>query len=322
MNLLILIETLTKIKSQYGNEKDISDFIFNYLKALGYNPIREELNVLVNPDAEFIVSTHIDTFRFIAPFYSDGVYAYGTGVCDAKASVCAILDALERIGQNLNFGVAFFYDEEKGGKGSEIFSEKYRPKMAVVMEPTDLAIANLHFGGIELTAKFYGKSAHGATVLYGDNAIEKCIEAINKLKKIDHITCSVQYIKGGDIDDFSVPDFCETRIEIIFKGSSAEILSKVKDIIPDAHITDVFDSFVSGKSAQILKEAVEKAGYEVRFSEMPSWTDAVNLHKSGCDVVVFGPGELHLCHTKEERVKIEDIRKASDVLVKLNEIVS
>ena len=54
---------------------------------------------------------------------------------------------------------------------------------------------------------------------------------------------------------------------------------------------------------------------------MRSWTDAINFREAGWDVVVFGPGELHLCHTERERIKIDDILKAKDVLVALNEII-
>jgi len=50
---------------------------------------------------------------------------------------------------------------------------------------------------------------------------------------------------------------------------------------------------------------------------MKSWTDALNL-KERFDVVVWGPGELPLCHTKEEKIKIEDIKKTIEVLIKLN----
>ncbi|HEA83905.1 MAG TPA: acetylornithine deacetylase, partial [Thermodesulfobacterium geofontis] len=51
--------------------------------------------------------------------------------------------------------------------------------------------------------------------------------------------------------------------------------------------------------------------------EMKSWTDALNL-KERFDVVVWGPGELPLCHTKEEKIRIEDIKKTIEVLIRLN----
>jgi acetylornithine deacetylase len=54
---------------------------------------------------------------------------------------------------------------------------------------------------------------------------------------------------------------------------------------------------------------------------MKSWTDALNL-KERFDVVVWGPGNLEFCHTKEEKVKIEEIKKAIEVLISLNLLFS
>ena len=53
---------------------------------------------------------------------------------------------------------------------------------------------------------------------------------------------------------------------------------------------------------------------------MRSWTDGVNL-KATADVVVWGPGNMEFCHTENEKVDIEEILKASNVLINLNNLL-
>jgi len=327
MDVLSLLKTLVKIESPSGKERDLAEFILNYLSELGYDAFIECSNVLVSPEKEFLIATHLDTFRVLAQFSFDGEYAYGTGVCDAKASIAAILLALERINKP-NFGIVFFYDEENEGRGSKEFCAKYSPKMAVVMEPTYLKIANVQQGGLEVRIKVRGSAAHGATPEKGENAIEKSIDIINRLMKIGEVKASVQYIKGGNMEYYVIPEETEMRIEFTFKPNvkARNILKKIEKICSNAGldfmVKEMHDGFVSGGVAKLLENALQKSGLDIRFFEMPSWTDAVNLHYyAECDTVIFGPGELHLCHTRNERIRLKDIDLATKVLVALNDLL-
>ena len=326
MDTFSILKELVEIESPSGKEERLARYVLTYLGKLGYDAFMDELNVLVSPEKEFIVATHLDTVRVLAPFSFDGEYAYGTGVCDAKASITAILLALERI-DHPNFGVAFFYDEEESGKGSENFSEKYKPKKAVVMEPTDLTIANSHYGGLEIRMDVKGIAAHGANPEKGENAIENCIEIIKEFKKIREAMVSVQFMHGGHKENYVIPESCKARIEFLFKPhiKAENVLEKIKAIClgnAELNVKEIYDGFLSYETASLLEEAVKKVGLEARFSDMPSWSDAVNLyHLAGCDAVSFGPGELYLCHTRRERVRLKDVELAAEVLVALNSLL-
>lgn len=329
MNALTLLKKLVSIKSPPGGEKKLASFILGYLRKLGYKAFIEGSNVLISPDRDFIIASHMDTFKVLSEFSFDGEYAYGTGVCDAKASIAAILLALRRISpEELNFGVTLFSDEEGDGSGSRDYCKVYKPKMAIVMEPTNMAIASLQYGGLELEIKARGKTAHGAFPERGENAIEKCIEAVRKLMGIDEVKVSVQYIRGGDLEDFVIPGECEARIEVFFKPSltAMDVLSRVRGILCsenlDFIVKDAYNGFVSDKTPRLLGEAMRSLGHKVEFTEMPSWTDAVNLHEmAGCDTAIFGPGELHICHTIWEKVRIKDVNVATDILIALNNLL-
>ncbi|MCD6465936.1 M20/M25/M40 family metallo-hydrolase [Candidatus Bathyarchaeota archaeon] len=326
MKALQILKAITEIESPSGREEKLAKYIFNYLNDLGHDVFMEALNVLLYPEKDFIVATHLDTFKVLMPFSFDGKYAYGTGVCDAKASIASIILALEKISEP-NFGVAFFYDEEEDGQGSEIFCRKYKPKEALVMEPTNLTIANVQYGGLELLIETGGVASHGATPEKGENAIERCVEIINRLKELKEAIVSVQFINGGKRDDFAIPDSCEMRVEIMFKPNvkAEKILEKVNQICfnkAKIFVKEIYDGFISGEVTKLVEQAITLTGLEVKFSEMPSWNDSINLRElANCDTVVFGPGELYLCHTKNERVKLRDIEIASETLVKLNKLL-
>ena len=73
-------------------------------------------------------------------------------------------------------------------------------------------------------------------------------------------------------------------------------------------IDHAYEGCVSGEIVFYLEKALEETGLPIIYTEMKSWTDALNL-KERFDVVVWGPSELSLCYTKEEKIRIEDIKK-------------
>ncbi len=327
MDVLELLRRLVEIKSPSGGEGEIIEFLSRLLSEIGYKPLIVEgygvKDLILESGSDLWVVTHLDTVPFKRGFSYDGRYAYGTGVCDTKASIAAIVLALEEI-DGLNFNVALLSDEEEGGRGSRVLVERFPPSKAVVMEPTSLKIANVHYGSLEIVAEFKGKPSHGATPELGVNAIELAIEAIRRLKdEMDpRVKVLVQEIRGGG-EEYVVPDSCRVRLDFTFPPSLSvgDVREMVKGIIGEFEVLEGDDGFESGEVSEILESAIRNAGYRPEFCEMPSWTDAINLHKSGWDAVVFGPGELGLCHTEFERVLPDEVLKAKEILISLNKII-
>ncbi|MEM2924722.1 MAG: M20/M25/M40 family metallo-hydrolase, partial [Methanocellales archaeon] len=124
--LIKLLRILVETPSPSGREDEVISIISSYLneKGIDYKIDEVNKNLIIQGKVNFWVVTHLDTHPESYAFKFDGNYAYGTGVCDAKGSVAAILKALDEIA-DLNFGVAFLSDEEEGGKGSVGFSRRY-----------------------------------------------------------------------------------------------------------------------------------------------------------------------------------------------------
>ena len=125
MDAVSLLEKLVSIESPSGKEDEIAEFISSYLKKMGLRVSKENNNIVLNADADFWIITHMDTVPMKAKFRYDGMFAYGTGVCDAKGSITAVLLALEKL-KEIEFGVAFLSDEEETGSSSAYFAEEHR----------------------------------------------------------------------------------------------------------------------------------------------------------------------------------------------------
>jgi len=329
MDVLKVLEELVNIRSPSGREDEIVKYVHRAFSEMGYEPEILEgygvKNVILRGKSDLWVVTHLDTVPFKRGFSYDGRYAYGTGVCDTKASIAAIMLALSEL-DRLKLNVALLSDEEEGGRGSRAFVKSVPPSKAVVMEPTSLKIANVHYGSLEVLVKARGVSSHGSMPEMGVNAIEVMIDAIRRLKNSlnPSVKMLVQEIRGGG-DEYVVPDLCVARIDFVFppEVKMRDLMDMVGEIISECEleIIEGDDGFVSGDVCKILESAVRAAGYEPLFCEMPSWTDAINLFKSGWDVVVFGPGDLSLCHTENERISVNEIIKAKNVLTRLNDII-
>lgn len=320
-----LLKKLCEIPSPSGKEDDLLRFIYEHLEKLGYDPSVDDGNLVLESESGFYVTTHLDSVKEKAKFRFDGKFAYGTAVCDAKASITAILLSLSKI-KELNFGIALLSDEETGGTGSKNFSLKHKPKMAVVMEPTSLKIANVHFGNVEAEIVTYAPEAHGSMHCKG-NAIDLCLDIVGRIKESAAIKPAILRIEGGD-EEYVIPTRCRVILDFLvpegFKAS--EISARISDLVDsvdnaEVKFLELCEPFRSVKVDKILAESIKNSGIEVEFSEMRSWTDGVNLKAAGCDVVVWGPGELELCHTRNEKVEISEILKAERALVELNRIL-
>lgn len=318
MKLINLLRDLVEIHSESGKEDEIVDYVTEFLEDLGYSPKVEEKrvkNVVLEGKGDLWLITHLDTTRKLTDFSFDGVYCYGTGVCDAKASVAAILSAIEE-SEEFVLNVAFLSDEEEGGRGSEHFARR-RKGRAIIMEPTELKVAEAQYGSAEISVKVKGKPSHGAFPDFGVSAIEKAYELYEKVKNIWR-GFSIQEIRGGD-DSYSIPEECFIRFAFVFPPEirSKDVLEKVLKIAEnygEVEVVEYWDGFYCDEIVELARIIEEK-------TVMKSWTDAANLKAEGWKVTVWGPGELEYCHTKYERVKLVEVEKAKEIIRRINESI-
>ncbi len=318
--ILELLKILVEIESLSKKEREICVFVKDYLRSLGYDLIEGKYFICTQGNRELIVATHLDTVTIRSPFFFDGVYAYGTGVCDAKGSVAAMLLAAEA---GLDYTLAFFCDEEEDGLGSKEFANHFKEgKYALILEPTNLQIASRHYGNFELHLELLGKEAHGAYPEAGRNAITLAFEVYHKLLE-KGFKINPLRIEGGD-DLYVIPARCKAKFEVfLYPGEKIETYLEKLNFIEEYgryELDHLYEGYESKEIVSLLEEALRETGLPVVHTDMKSWTDALNL-KDYLDVVVWGPGDLSKCHTPEEKIRLSDIEITSEVLKNLNEIL-
>jgi len=308
-----LLKNLCEIESPSKKETAIKCFVKDYLLHLGYEVVESDYFLFVKNDSDLIVATHLDTVPVKRKFSTDGNFAYGTGVCDAKGSLTAILLAAE---SRVAWNMAFFCDEEEDGLGSrEFLSVKTSANKVIVMEPTELKIASRHWGSFELILKVIGEEAHGAFPEVGKNAIELVFEIFHELKKLDLKINTLKIMGGGE--EYIIPKECEVKFEVFLKPEEKlkEVVKKLDFLkhYGKVEVDHAYEGYQSQGVEKVLEPALSSVGITPEWTEMKSWTDALNL-KERFDVVVWGPGSLPMCHTAEEKIRISEILEAAKVL--------
>ncbi len=342
-----ILTELLKIESVSGKEKPLIEVLSEKLRQRGFEVRIQEVencggNLLAQRGkSPLLFATHLDTVpSWGHPYYlNPKVFKgkiFGRGAIDSKGQIGALLLASELTEDPMN--IAFFCDEERGGKGSKAFVVPKGIKWALVLEPTDLRLAICQAGWVEVRIKIGGKSAHGAMAQKGKNAIEAFFEAWNKLLELPFFTKKNPLFPGirpnlgkinGGIDPQLVPNECEALVDFpVLPGfDPQEVLEAIRKILKvfEVKIIEVIDIEPPWQMEkedevffQMIKEAWQRTfGEEVNICGMPAWTDALSLRQKGISAFVLGAGELHLAHTEEEYIKVEEMLKLSSLILEL-----
>ena len=214
MELFTLTRNLIDIESITGNEKRMAVFLGDRLQTMGAEVSLEEAepdrpNVVAcwgKPDV--VLSTHLDTVPPFFPSREDGEYIYGRGACDTKGIIAAQIEAAARLrAQGISdFGLLFVVGEERNSAGALFANKSPRGSRYLINgEPTDNRLAVGTKGVLRLEIEASGRMAHSAYPELGESAIEKLLEALNRLRGIKlpedemlgKTTCNIGIIQGG-----------------------------------------------------------------------------------------------------------------------------
>lgn len=308
--------------------KDIINFIEQYLKEFGFKT-EYKSNCLVmsnSDDCNVGFLGHTDTVSYsndwtLNPFElseKDGKL-YGLGTCDMKGSIAAILSAVSKIDFSKNkkgIKLFFTYDEEIGFSGiSELVNRNTEfPKYMIIGEPTNNEVINASKGLLELKITFKGISSHSSKQEEGINAIENCVDFINKLKdyynelkeeNIDpkYATMNIGVINGGRSMNI-VPDNCEVQIDFrtISKKQNKEIIKKVNELIDNNATCEVINNI---NPYSTNNEKINMSDYITEAS----FIESENKY-------ILGVGPIN-AHKKDEFITIESLNKLEEQYIEI-----
>lgn len=278
-----------------------------------------------------IFNTHMDTVPPPLSFKRENGIIRGRGSCDAKASLAAMIYAFLNFYPNNKLTLVVSPDEETGSEGIYRFLNQrdIDGEMAIIGEPTSLDICNSARGRFEIIVEILGEAAHAATG--GTNAVNCAAEAIQAIDKIEGTT--ITNLESGEARN-RVPEKAELLIDARGEISSDEFLEKIKTSIEHiecntkvnlierpAPFLEAFETSKNEKVVELLSKSIRSIDITPKVRQFKAATEA-SYFSSYMPTVVFGPGNIEVAHSKHEKININEVKKAGEILLNFLDLLS
>ena len=326
MNVFELTRELIDIPSVTGEEREVGEYLSNYLERLGYRVERQEIgsarfNVLATTESSprVVFSTHMDTVPPFIAASEDDEFIYGRGSCDAKGIIAAQIFAAEQLrrGGVNDIGLLFTVDEELSSHGAQAANKHPLARECQFLingEPTDSRLATGTKGSVRVFITTEGRAAHSAYPEAGESAIEKLLDILQDIRNchwpedsfFGTTTCNIGVLSGG------------TRPNVIADHARAELqirlgidIDGVKRVLEDAVDTRGHLEYASAHNPVRLFSLPGFDECVVRFT-----TDVPYLSQWG-KPLLLGPGSILDAHTDHEKISKRELEDAIDLYVRL-----
>ena len=267
-----------------------------------------------------------------APYVSNGKL-FGRGSHDMKTAAVVLADIFCRLAPEVSYPLALqlVTDEETGGHDGvqHQIANGFRTRFAITGEHNfyNNIIYNTARGICWIEVGFTGKSAHGAYVWLGDNALEKATRFARAIAaKYPHpnhetwrTTASIASIATTNTTYNRIPDIASLRVDFRFIKedpvftNKESVIAFIHSLDPDAQIIDfpIMEPAVhvaeDNPFVQILSRSVsDTVGRPVVFRSRPAASDARHYVPFGMDVVEYGVTGLGP-HSDNEHINIDSI---------------
>jgi acetylornithine deacetylase len=256
----------------------------------------------------------MDTVPPFFPSREDEENIWGRAACDTKGIIAAMIHAVEALltGGQRNLALLFVVGEERNSAGAyHAASTPIGSKFLINGEPTEnkLAIGSKGALRYEIVAK--GRMAHSAYPELGDSAIEKLMNALERIRRIalptDELlgpsTLNIGTIQGGRAPN------------IIADEARAELMIR---LVGDSRSTkEALASACSGlaEAREVLEIPAVRLGRLDGFETtvVAYTTDIPAFGGAWGQPFLIGPGTIHVAHTLEERVPKRQLIEAVEI---------
>jgi acetylornithine deacetylase len=309
-----LARSLIDIDSTTGREGEACVWLARFLRERGYRveeqPVSDgRFNIFAScTEAPAVVlSTHLDCVPPFVPGREEHGLLFGRGACDAKGILAAQVAAAGRLHADGEMRVAllFVVGEERGSDGARV-ANLHAPagvRYLVNGEPTDNRLGAATRGVLRVRLGAQGRAAHSALPELGESAIDKLLDALMVIRglplPVDPVLGRTHYTVGL-IEGGVAPNVVSPR-------DSAELFFRtVGDARPVREALRVVESLVTIEplldTPAVRLHTVD--GFETAV--FPYTTDVPLLSTWGMPLLV-GPGSIHVAHTDEEHVAIDEL---------------
>ena len=321
-----LAQALMRIDSTSGHEGEVIAFADGLLASRGWRTRRIPVSagrdalLALGTDAPVVtLSTHLDTVPPFIPPRIDGHSLYGRGACDAKGLAAAMTCAAERLrNAGVPAALLFVIGEETAMDGAAAANASpLTPTTSRVLingEPTESTLGTGIKGLLRLTLRTTGRAAHSAYPALGRSAIHDLVRLLAELQTLDlprdavlgDTTINVGRISGGIADNVFAPE-AEARLLIRLVTPADELATTLRAWIGDRAHLDVGSSIPPVRLTPLPGYPTSVVAYA---------TDVPNLTRFGAPYL-FGPGSIHVAHTDQEYIELDELRQAVDTYTRL-----
>jgi acetylornithine deacetylase len=324
MNIFELTRAFIDIDSVTPNEEAFGNYLFDHLSriahATGGRVERMEVephrfNVLATWDSPVVtLSTHIDTVPPFYPSREDDEFVWGRGACDTKGIIGSmIFAAQDLLAEGVrNLAMLFVVGEERNSAGAIAAAKQPRGSRFLINgEPTDNKLALGSKGALRYEVIAHGRMAHSAYPHLGESAIEKLLDALERIRKlplpVDEIfgpsTLNIGTIQGGRAPNV-IPDYAQAEIffRLVDDGSPTR-----------AAMLGIADEQVEFREVLCMPALKFKKvdGFETFVASFT--TDIPAFNGTWGEPFLIGPGSVHVAHTDAERVAKKELIEAVEI---------
>jgi len=325
MDLVAFTRQLVDIESISGGEGAVGDFLLTELAALGFRTERIEVaekrfNVWAcspeHSSPEVVFSTHMDTVPPFIKSSEEGENIYGRGASDAKGIIAAQVGAALRLREEgIHVGLLLLVGEERDSQGAEVANRHARgAKFLINGEPTDNRLGLASKGALRVNVIAEGKMAHSAYPELGESAIEKLLNALERLRKlklpvnpeVGPSTMNIGVIEGGRAPNV-IPDYAKAQVLVRLVGPSEPLRKQIAEAVaPDARAEFVLDiPFVKLRTVPGIDQMT--ASFTTDIPKLSNWGEPL----------LIGPGSIHVAHTDREYLAKKELFQAVDLYVQI-----
>jgi len=260
----------------------------------------------------------MDTVPPFIPSREDDEFIWGRGACDTKGIIASMLIAAERLLEQgvRNFGLLFVVGEERNSAGAYHAAQNPRgSKFIINGEPTENHLALGSKGALRYELIARGKMAHSAYPHLGESAIEKLLDALEAIRRIEFpvdpilgpSTLNIGTIRGGRAPNV-IPDEARAEIFIRLVCDSTSTREAIAEAVGDkVELNDVLEI-----------PAIHMAAVEGLPTTVVAYTtDIPAFNGAWGQPLLFGPGTIHVAHTLDERVPKRQLLDAVEIYQKM-----
>ena len=311
-----LTRALVDIDSTTGLEHDVAVWIARLLADQGYDVVEQPVadgrfNVFARLGEPVVVlSTHVDCVPPFLPSRQEGGLIFGRGACDAKGILAAQIVAAERLRARGETRVALLFvaGEERGSDGARAANALAPPGVRYLVngEPTDNRLGVATRGVLRVKLHATGRAVHSSSPDAGESAIDKLLDALMVLRGValpDDPVLGRTHYTIGLIEGGVAPNVVSPR-------ASAEVLFRtVDDGVRVREALRVIESLVAVEPLLGIPAMRMHTVPGIETAVFPYATDIPLLTRWGRPLLL-GPGSIHVAHTDDEHVAVDDLRQA------------